>query len=198
MLTTALFAFLLQASAPAPADPPPATERLRAAAPLAAAFPNTTLLGYEVTGRSPRSVRESINESKPADPQGQRHDAVTRWRYQPRWMGRNGQCLPESATVELQITIILPDLATRSALPGREGEAWDRYFDALVAHEVNHARVAQAGAEQMQVAMRAATDCAGMQAAVQGVNSAVQAANDQYDQQTGHGRTEGAVYPRSR
>lgn len=196
MLTTALFALVLQAAASTSVDPQPATERLRAAAPAAAAFPDTTLLGYEVTGRSPRTVRESINESKPADPQGQRHDAVTRWRYQPRWMRRDGQCVPETATVELQITIILPDLATRGALAGREGEAWDRYFDALVGHEVNHARVARTGAEQMQQAMRAATDCAGMQAAVEGINNAVQAANDQYDQQTGHGRTEGAVYPR--
>lgn len=197
MILAFVLAVVMQA-APQQETAAPATDRLRQATPSLAELQNTTLLGYEVTGRSPRGIRSSIDESKPADPQGVRHDAVTNWRYQPRFVSRNGECLPETATVEHRITIILPDLASREALSGRDRDAWDRYFTALVGHELNHARIAETGVRQMESAMRAATTCEGIRAAITAGGAAINAASAQYDQQTRHGRTEGATFPPAR
>ena len=177
---------------------PPATSSptLAALAPELAAMPGVTLVGYPVSGRSPRGVRESINERRPRPAEGEPFDGRTDWRYQTRWRGNGaGGCDPATAEVEMTIVVTLPELTNRDALDRREREQWDRYFTALIGHEQNHARIALAGAEQMRNFMRNAPDCATMQAAQARVSASINAANASYDERTGHGRTEGAVYP---
>ncbi|NBW08206.1 MAG: DUF922 domain-containing protein [Caulobacteraceae bacterium] len=182
------------------ADPAPASARLVEAARGAglADRPDLALQGYEVEGRSPRSLRDSIDRRRPrSQASGERHDARTQWSYRTRWRnGPDGQCIPATATVILTLTMVLPDLASREGLSSREQADWDRYFAALVAHEGNHVRIAVAGQEQMQTAMRASATCEAMTAVVGATNAEVRAASETYDSQTDHGRREGAVYPR--
>lgn len=198
-LTAVLVAAALAGQAPE-ADPAPASARLVEAASRAGLsdLPDLTLQGYEVEGRSPRSLRDAIDRRRPRDrASGERHDARTQWNYQTRWrVGADGQCIPATATVALTLTMVLPDLASREGLSGREQADWDRYFAALVAHEGNHGRIAVAGQEQMQAAMRASPTCEAMNAVVGAANAEVSAASRTYDRQTDHGRREGAVYPR--
>ena len=179
---------------PAPAVSSPA---LVAAAPELASLPGVILVGYPVQGRSPRAIRESINERRPKPPQGEDpFDARVDWRYQTRWRsGPSGACDPATVEVEMTIVVTLPDLTTRAALDRRERERWDRYFKALVGHEHNHVRVALAGAEQLRTYMRNAPDCTTMQAAQAQISASIVAANAAYDESTRHGRTEGATYP---
>lgn len=177
---------------------PPAVSSptLAALAPDLAAQPGVTIVGYPVSGRSPRAIRESINEGRPRPAEGEPFDARTEWRYQTRWRGDGaGGCDPTTAEVEMTIVVILPELTTRDALDRRERERWDRYFTALIGHEHNHVRVALAGAEQLRTYMRSAPDCATMQAAQAQISASIKAANAAYDERTGHGRTEGATYP---
>lgn len=180
-----------------PPDLPPtavASERLSAAAPTLAAMPNVVLLGYPVSGRSRRNVRDQINAQRP-DRDGQRHDAQTIWRYSSRWRGRSESvCLPETAVVTVEITVVMPDLETPERLSRDDLNAWRRYMVGLEHHEGNHVRIANHGAEEMQRAMRAASSCADMQAAAQRVSADVAAANVEYDRRTRHGETEGASF----
>lgn len=182
------------------AAPPPASARLAEAARRAGLtdLPDLTLLGYEVEGRSPRSLRDTIDRRRPRDrTSGERHDARTEWTFRTRWrFGADGRCIPSTATVVLTLTMVLPDLANREWLSPREQADWDRYFTALVAHERNHGRIAAAGQEQMQAAMRASPNCETITALVQATNAEVTAASRTYDRETDHGRCEGAVYPR--
>jgi predicted secreted Zn-dependent protease len=178
------------------APPPASSPALSAIAPELAALPGVILVGYPVNGRSPRGIRESINESRPRPEQGDAFDARTDWRYQTRWRsGPTGGCDPTTAEVDMTVVVTLPELTTREALDPREREQWDRYFAALIGHEHNHVRVALAGAEQLRTYMRSAPDCPAMEAAQRQIGASIQAANDAYDQRTRHGRTEGATYP---
>lgn len=197
-----LLALLLpapQAAANGPAETPPVpSPGLTAALPELSSLPGVIVVGYPVTGRSPRAIRESMNEGRPAlaDGDAERFDARTNWRYQTRWRrGPNGGCDPSTAEVEMTVTVILPELANPEHLDRRERENWDRYFRALVGHEQNHVRIALAGAEQMRTYMRGAPDCATMQAVPGQVGAAIIQASRTYDAQTRHGRTEGATYP---
>lgn len=180
-------------------SPPPApvsSPALAAVAPDLAALPGVVLVGYPVDGRSPRAIRESINDGRPRPEQGDAFDARTSWRYQTRWLsGPDGACDPASAELDMTIVVTLPELTSREHLDRRERETWDRYFAALIGHEHNHVRIALAGAEQMRSFMREAPNCATMEAVRAQIGAAIQQANDAYDENTRHGRTEGATYP---
>lgn len=192
MLLSAMAVVAIQVGDPATvAD---ASERLRLAAPAAAAFPNTTLQGYGVEATAPRAIRAEMNRVRPGV-NGRRHDATTTWRYTYSLPASNGQCDPATAVVSHAITIVMPDLQHRDRLRRADKAAWDRYFAALQAHEVNHARIAQLGAERYQAALRSAPDCQAARAAAAQVNADVSAASAEYDRLTEHGRLEGASFP---
>ena len=199
LILLALLLFGPQAAPNGPGDTAPmSSPGLAAAIPELASTPGVTLVGYPVSGRSPRAIRQSMNEGRPllAEGDSERFDARTTWRYQTRWRnGPAGVCDPASAEVEMTIVVVLPELTGREQLDRRERENWDRYFKALVGHEHNHVRIALAGAEQLRTYMRGAPDCATMQAARGRIDAAIRDASRAYDEQTRHGRTEGATYP---
>ncbi|WP_428152048.1 DUF922 domain-containing protein [Brevundimonas sp.] len=194
MILTLLLLALQTRTGPDLSAFPEASPRLVAAAPAVAEFDHVTLHGYEVRGRNVRAVRASINEGKPADLSGARHDAVTFWNYRWQFSGANGQCDPARTEVTYTVTLVLPDLATLDQMNRNDRERWNTYFSGLVLHETNHVRIAQAGAAGIQQAMRAAPDCAAAQAAGAAESQKVGAASAEYDRRTAHGRTEGAVF----
>lgn len=169
------------------------SDRLTASQPALAAMPNLTLIGYPVSGRSRRAVREEMNERRP-ETGGQRHDARTTWRYSYKVGGREGVCRPETAEVTVAITVIMPDLEAPERLGRQDRAAWDRYIAALAFHEGNHARIANLGAERMQQSMRAAASCDALRQLIEAESDQVAAASRQYDLQTRHGATEGAQF----
>ena len=189
---TLMIAALIQANAAPEASP--ASDRLRAAVPVIAGWANVTLEGYEVTGRSKRSIRTAMNAARPATASGARHDAVTRWRYSYQMGGANGRCDPAQSVVSHSIVVVMPDLAGVDRLSRGDRAAWEAYFAALTTHESNHIRIAEAGARGIQSAMRAAPDCETARAVAAREIQTVSAASAEYDRLTGHGRTEGAVY----
>lgn len=175
-------------------EAPLGSERLRAAVPEFAARADTTLHGYEISGRNRRGLREVMQRLRPADLEGQRHDAVVLWRYGFQMRGGPAGCDPARTEVTLAITVVLPDLATPERLPRAERAAWNSYFERLVAHETNHVRIAELGLERMQAAMRAAPDCEAARAAGMAENTAIGEASAEYDRRTSHGRREGVVF----
>lgn len=170
------------------------SERLTAAVPTLVALPNVVVVGYPIDGRSRRAVRQQMNEQRPTV-DGQRHDAATVWRYAVRWRGgENAACLPETAEVTVSITVTMPDLQDPERLSRADRAAWETNLRGLEIHEGNHARIANAGAGQIRLAMRAASSCEDMQAAFQRVAADVSAASQEYDRRTQHGATEGARF----
>ncbi|MGZ5515937.1 MAG: DUF922 domain-containing protein, partial [Candidatus Aminicenantales bacterium] len=175
-------------------DPGPPSQRLLEAAPSVVALPHTTLTGYAVSGRTLRAVRASMMEGRPTDRFGVRHHALTTWRFQPKFTRRNGECAPQSADVEYSVTMTLPDFETRSQLSRAEKARWDQYFAALVAHEINHVRIVETGAERIRQAMRSAVGCDAIQQAARTEIAEVSAASVEYDRLSRHGIAEGAAF----
>lgn len=201
LLLLSLLAAVQTSSAPVSLFPgtlaPESRARIIAAAPALAEVPEARLITYAVEGRTPRSIRAAMNRTRPAEADGgDRFDSVTRWSYRTGWR-RTGpdQCLPETAEVAVTVQIMLPDLVSRDSLSSRELAAWDGYFQRLVAHELDHGRIAELGAQRMQAAMREATSCADLVAARERIGAEVREASREYDRMTEHGRREGAVYP---
>lgn len=172
----------------------PASDRLRAAASTAASLPHVTLNGYLVQGRNARAIRSDMNNKRPTV-SGSRHDAATSWRLGFRVAAQEGGCDPSRAEIRQEIRIVLPDLEDRARLSAREGRAWDRYFQALEGHEVNHARIALIGLERYTQAVRSAPDCPSARQAAAAVLDEISEASVAYDRATEHGRKEGAVFP---
>lgn len=180
----------------AAAPPTVSSPALSAALPDLAAMPGIVLVGYPVSGGSPRSIRESINRSRPRMPGQEPFDGMTTWRYSTRWRGSSeGGCDPTTAEVTAHVIITLPELTNRQALSRSDRETWDRYLTRLAGHEQNHARIALAGIDQLRTFMRGAPNCETMLAARAQIDAAIRDASRQYDETTRHGATEGARYP---
>jgi predicted secreted Zn-dependent protease len=195
LLAAAVLVLAAPAAAEDPVTPAVSSPALAAAAPDLAAVPGLLLVGYEVRGRSPMAIRESLNEGRPAD-NGQRFDGRTTFEYQTSWeRDSNGRCDPAAVQVTATFVVTLPELKSRGVLDRDQRLAWDRYFSALIAHEHNHVRIAQGGLEQLRTYLRSAPSCEAMEAARQQIQTAMTEAQRAYDERTGHGRSEGARYP---
>lgn len=151
---------------------------------------------YEVEGRTSRDVRQSLNQRRPTDASGARHDAVTSWRFQIEWAtDASGECVPSTVTVWPVISITLPALKDEHRRAGRLQQAWMRYLRRLEIHERHHAHLITMGAAQMQTEMRSASSCGDMVRASDRWRSEILKANSDYDERTDHGRSEGVVFP---
>lgn len=173
---------------------PPASPQLLEATAALAAMPNTTVHGYEVQGRTRARVRASLGSSKPTTSSGERHEGVTIFQYSHSgWNGPTG-CDPKLVEVNMAVAVVLPDLTTRDQLNRGDRAAWDTYLQRLTAHEMNHVRIAQAGATALRDAMRGAPTCEAAMAAGVLVNDQILQANTEYDQRTEHGAKEGIQF----
>lgn len=109
-------------------------------------------------------------------------------------------CVLTDVGVDLTLTITLP-----SWTPPPDPQLardWGRFRRALADHENGHREIAEAGAQRLGRALSGlrrdscpATE-AEAQRRVRQIESGVSAAQRRYDAETGHGRTEGAVWPR--
>ncbi|MFN3596871.1 MAG: DUF922 domain-containing protein [Rubricoccaceae bacterium] len=113
-----------------------------------------------------------------------------------------GRCALAAPEVELRVTITLPRWQAPAGAAPALRQRWDRFAQALAAHEDEHRRIAEQGGERLRAALARveAPACAGAGAEARRLAEAIgaetQRAHERYDAQTGHGRTEGAVWPR--
>lgn len=164
------------------ADVLPAAEvPLLAAGPFAG-IPDLEIRYYEVTGSTAEEIRASMDKLRPADPRtGERFDAYTRWDV--RWHvpgGSERTCRLDRATVNLHLTVTLPRLVDRAALPPATRERWERFAAWAEAHEAGHARIAAAARDDVLSAIRRA-DCRTFTKAAEAAMDALQQRSDAFD-----------------
>jgi predicted secreted Zn-dependent protease len=129
-------------------------------------------------------------------------DGYTDWylSWQFRWNHSGGHCAISSVTANLRATVILPQLDRR---PDRAWEnRWTSYLRALTRHEQDHVEIARRGAREVESAIRAlapAPSCGSLESSANAAGHAVVArvrrAQDQFDRDTEHGRTQGVIFP---
>lgn len=160
---------------------------------------------YAISGQSAETLRQQMNLLGPVNSQdGKIYDARTNWQigwrfsYQTTPQG----CALQSAQVQVDLTFIFPAWQDAASAPPDLQQKWQTYFQALTTHEEHHAELAaQSGAEiyRALLSVAPAADCPTLEetanAAAHQAFEAGESLQAQYDQETGHGATQGAVFP---
>jgi predicted secreted Zn-dependent protease len=161
-----------------------------------AGIPNITFTYYDVSGSTVAELRRSINKGRPADPKnGDRFDALSNWRVQWAWKSEGKtRCELGSATLSFSATVLMPRLAAPDSLSPELRVRWDHYIAALETHEAGHVRHAYDHHGEVLTAIKGAT-CETVTKAAQAAIGKIDQYNIEYDRQTRHGETQGAVFP---
>jgi predicted secreted Zn-dependent protease len=189
LISLAPLGLAFAAATPGAAEPPPATGPF-------AGIPDVDIQYYDVTGRNAREIREAMNRVRPTDPNdGQRVDALSRWRMGWGWPGRGAAvCQLDRARVMFNAIVLLPRLANADALPAALRARWQAYMAAVEVHEAGHIRHAYEAMPAVLAAIRA-SDCANAQEAGRAAVRAAGAFDPEYDRATRHGLSQGAHFP---
>jgi len=163
-----------------------------------------TYVCYDVGGSTPQAIRTSINAhpERPADPNGAMFDAKTRWEIKLVWTfdTSRGMCRAKNITTYLSITQTFPHWVPTDA-DGSLQQEWNDYIVALRLHEDGHKQIALDAANDAIERVRAQTfaTCQEFNIAARNAVDAATSIGDrrdeQYDDTTRHGATQGARFP---
>ncbi len=157
---------------------------------------------YRVTGHSTESLLEALRAGGP------RVDGdiffgltSTSLAYRVGYIERAGLCETTDARVEIDVTITLPEWQAPPSSPYELRRDWQRFAQALRRHEERHRDLAIEHAHALRRAvdgLRAPT-CDAVAALAteraQRSQALAEAAHRAYDASTGHGESEGALWP---
>jgi predicted secreted Zn-dependent protease len=148
---------------------------------------------YVVTGDSANQIRQSINQNRDMD-----YDAYTGWYV--NW--RFGDCSGSGLVVTVEVTYDFPEWEPSASASTELTTSWNTYVDALFCHEYGHARHGLECANEVYTALaaiEAGGDCnrqqAEAEAAFADILDEYNLLDIQYDAETNHGATMGAVFP---
>jgi predicted secreted Zn-dependent protease len=155
---------------------------------------------YGVEGSDVRSLLVSLRQRGPRDSHGAWAASTAwmfRWSYQPV---ANAGCRVASAHVELDLTYTYPQWTSPSDAPPAVVAAWDRYLARIELHEHGHREIAEAAANDLARAIDALPaegSCDRLATAARATAGQILARHAQaqidYDRETGHCATQGAI-----
>jgi predicted secreted Zn-dependent protease len=180
--------------------PPDTSDDATTAVPTDAVRLTTATEYYAVEGSTVSSLLASLRERGPNDGHGTwaANTAWTfRWSYQPV---SGADCRAGPARVELALTYTYPKWTVPLDVAPSVVAAWDGYLDRVELHEHGHRDIAEATAAELVTsleALPAESSCDALAATARTTAGQILArhADEQraYDQETGHGTTQGAV-----
>ena len=166
------------------------------------AFVEETTQMYPVRGVTESEILASLRANGPSM-NGESFFGLTAsessYRLQPRM--ETATCVAGDARVELAVTITLPSWDAPADAPYELKRDWARFETALKRHEDGHRDIAVQGAEAIREALRgfSRASCQDVQfearARADRIARETEAAHNRYDEQTDHGRTQGAQWP---
>lgn len=150
---------------------------------------------YDIYGSTEQELLAGMQANALQDDTGYSAFALTSWYISWGWPGYGtDNCDLLAATTELDITITMPRWIPPDNPDPRLVETWNRFFNALAYHEQTHVNNATGIYPEVLPAIQNATCLTADQAAHDVLNKLRQA-DFSYDQETGHGLTEGAHFP---
>ncbi len=159
----------------------------------ALAVPMPTLRGAEVRafdlqGADRIDLLESCLAECPRDEDARPVGWRTRWELRGDWMsGPGGACEVTNATIEAIVTVDVPQWRPSAGTRPELVSAWQRWQAELLLHEQGHADLAHAWARVAESEVRAGS-CAEAPERLAEAQARLQAAQDAFDVETGHGR----------
>jgi len=160
---------------------------------------------YPVSGETTDAIAKSLDAKALVDahdPLG-RYYALTNWNLSSHWNFQPTAvgCEVEKAQVTLAVTMTLPSLASTNVSP-EVRQRWDAFIANAIAHETGHVNLAFDGARSYQhdiSYLLPAMNCNIIQTRLNDLFKndfdAIDQANVDYDTETKHGTTQGAVFP---
>lgn len=159
---------------------------------------------YSVSGNTPQEIRRALDQQGPFDESGRRFDSDTRWQLDGNWNWQPTArgCEVKDAILKIQITLVIPTLAVIPSITGSLLSGWNHYIERLKVHEGGHIDMDLTLARKLRddfANFPPAFDCnilqSQLQARFDSTSSTIKQLNIQYDNETNHGATQGAVYP---
>lgn len=160
---------------------------------------------YPVAGTTAAELRSQMIQHSPvSDAEGQTFDALTSWGVHWNFnFARLGKtCAARSVRTHVDVLFTLPQWkVSRYASPQLKAE-WHSYLQALQLHEEGHKKNGVDAAQAVMRALRQLADypdCRQLEkAAKETADRVIMTYNQrdvEYDRATGHGRTQGAIFP---
>ena len=156
---------------------------------------------YQLTGATAEELSQDLHRRRPRD---ERFTGWTRWRLRWRFEPTEDAhgCSVGPVDVDLDLTTVLPTWAASVDADPRLIDAWRDYLVALEEHERGHGDLAREAAERIRdqlTAIPPTRDCALLRDHAHRVGHAevqrLRHDNAQLDETTGHGATQGAIFP---
>ena len=157
---------------------------------------NATMVFYEISGSTADELREQMNQKGPVDSASRlRYDARTNWYVSWTWPGYGeSQCDLSQASVSYDIKVTAPHWEPAPDADPDLVDRWNNYMNSLAVHEQGHVDNIVNNYLQVRDAIRDAT-CATAEQAAQEVLDQFRQFDTDYDLETVHGKTQGAVFP---
>jgi predicted secreted Zn-dependent protease len=157
---------------------------------------------YEVEGDTPHALAMQLDQRGPRA-RGQRFFGMTEWEVNAeyRWRERPNGCAIDELTVHVAVQTHLPRWRRPAHASSSLRGAWSRFLAALDGHEDGHRALAEEAAESIRrrLATLRTRTCRRIEAQAHREMLALldeyERRNLAYDAETGHGRTQGAVWP---
>jgi predicted secreted Zn-dependent protease len=159
---------------------------------------------YSLYSTSESGLRKEMNKKGIHWTDGATYDAFTtwyvKWRYE--YYSRDGYCSLDTVDVSVDVEYTLPKWAVKSIGSRETRIKWIRYSDALKKHEDGHRNFGIGAARKIEAALlsigsrpRCDTLGADANAVAYRILDDFRRKEIEYDRKTGHGRTQGAVFP---
>jgi len=189
-----------RADIPAAGNKPPEPSRNRVLRPLI----NEKVEFYEISWECDRDLQKGMRDKGCAWKDGKKYHSLTSWSL--KWdYGYNQtslSCTAESFQPVIDINIRYPKWAKTGNPPAELQEKWDRFMTNLITHEEGHRdMVVEAASEAALAVMRLPPQatCADLDREVKKLCHTRMKQLDEdsknYDAETKHGLTQGAVFP---
>jgi len=160
---------------------------------------------YDIFGATSSELRNEMDRVGPVDGRGRRGTATTWWHvgwvYRVKTTGTES-CELSSFGVGLDVVTTLPRWRPDSRASKELRKQWDEFAARVKLHEDGHKQIGEAAAAAIERHVREVNErqsCEGFKAAIDKVAKETLAEyrrkDVQYDQETQHGLTQGAIFP---
>ncbi len=158
---------------------------------------------YDIQGQSAEQLRAQMNALRPME-QGGKFDADTQWEVKWRfdYREKNQTCELTRSQVSVDITYHLPRWTNEDQADSPLQSRWENYMKHLRLHESGHAQNGEKAAAEIADMLKnfaPFSTCAELEEMAderaQQIIAEHNAWDREYDRETHHGKTQGAVFP---
>ena len=159
---------------------------------------------YEVSGGSTTDLICDLKGKACRYPDGKKYDSVTKWRvgWNYGYNKSGGMCSAEGFHLTVDIVVRIPAWLHRASATQPVIDKWETYIDQLKTHENEHLDKVVQAADDLTLAvsqMPPAATCADLNREIWQMSKSrlkrLEVEQNQYDAETGHGWTQGALFP---